>query len=249
MSATEVAPGVRRICSGDVVNLYLVEDGGRVAAIDAGLPPAWDAVKETLGDMGRTVDDLEAILLTHAHIDHTGFAERARREADVTVYAPEGERELLDHQLKPAKSERTPLPYLKHASTRKLIFEVARSGAWQSRPIRDYVTFTGGDELADVPGRPRVVATPGHTFGHASLHFADRDVLFTGDSLVTRCPYTNRRGPRIVARAATADVERARSSLDAIAATRATTLLPGHGEPWTGGAEEAARLAREAEVP
>jgi hypothetical protein len=35
-------------------------------------------------------------------------------------------------------------------------------------------------------------------------------------------------------------------SLDAIAATGAGTVLPGHGEPWTGGAEEAARLAKEA---
>jgi glyoxylase-like metal-dependent hydrolase (beta-lactamase superfamily II) len=72
------------------------------------------------------------------------------------------------------------------------------------------------------------------------------DVLFTGDALVTRDPYTGSTGPRLTALAATTDVAQARASLDRIAATGANTLLPGHGEPWTGGAEEAARLAREA---
>jgi glyoxylase-like metal-dependent hydrolase (beta-lactamase superfamily II) len=49
-----------------------------------------------------------------------------------------------------------------------------------------------------------------------------------------------------MALAATADAAQALASLDRIAATGAGTLLPGHGEPWTGGADEAARLAREA---
>jgi glyoxylase-like metal-dependent hydrolase (beta-lactamase superfamily II) len=35
-----------------------------------------------------------------------------------------------------------------------------------------------------------VIECPGHTFGHCALHLADRDVLFTGDALVTRDPYT-----------------------------------------------------------
>ena len=32
------------------------------------------------------------------------------------------------------------------------------------------------------PGRPRVVFTPGHTYGHCALHLPDRDVLLTGDA-------------------------------------------------------------------
>jgi glyoxylase-like metal-dependent hydrolase (beta-lactamase superfamily II) len=56
------------------------------------------------------------------------------------------------------------------------------------------------------------------------------------------------RGPRIVARAATADSERALASLDALAETGAKTVLTGHGEPWNAGAEAAAKHARRAGV-
>ncbi|MEA2468690.1 MAG: hypothetical protein QOJ57_2816, partial [Thermoleophilaceae bacterium] len=68
----------------------------------------------------------------------------------------------------------------------------------------------------------------------------------TGDSLVTRNPYTGDTGPRLVSLAATENADQALASLDRIAATGAGTLLPGHGDPWTGGAAEAASLARAA---
>ena len=110
-----------------------------------------------------------------------------------------------------------------------------------------YVNCTAGsaDEL-DVPGRPRVVFTPGHTHGHCSLHFPDRGTVIAGDAVVLLNPYTGRRGPQIVAGAATADSKRALASLDALAATGAETVLTGHGEPWIGGVEEAVQRARAA---
>lgn len=100
--------------------------------------------------------------------------------------------------------------------------------------------------MLDVPGRPRAVATPGHTFGHMALHVADRELLFAGDALVTKDPYSERRGPRLVARAATADSGQALRSLAAIEATGARILAPGHGDVWDRGAAEAVAHARRA---
>lgn len=77
-----------------------------------------------------------------------------------------------------------------------------------------------------------------------ALHLPDRDVVFVGDAIVTVDPYTELEGPRLVARAATADVERNLASLDAIAATGAGTVLVGHGPPFTGGAAAAVAEAR-----
>jgi glyoxylase-like metal-dependent hydrolase (beta-lactamase superfamily II) len=87
-----------------------------------------------------------------------------------------------------------------------------------------------------VPGRPTVVHTPGHTDGHCILHFADRDAVLSGDALVTLDPYTGKAGPQIVVSAATKDTKQALASLEAVAATGATTVLSGHGEPWRQGA-------------
>ena len=63
---------------------------------------------------------------------------------------------------------------------------------------------------------------------------------------MTLDPYTALRGPRLVAKAATADSERNLRSLDALAETGATKVLVGHGEPWTDGADSAVARAREA---
>ena len=70
--------------------------------------------------------------------------------------------------------------------------------------------------------------------------------MIAGDAIVTLNPYTARRGPQIVAGAATVDSRRALASLDALADTEARTVLVGHGEPWTGGAEQAVLAARAA---
>lgn len=73
----QVAEGIHRLTQG-VVNFYLVADGGKLTLIDAGAPGDWDVFARAVGSLGLTLDDLDTILLTHAHSDHTGFAERAR---------------------------------------------------------------------------------------------------------------------------------------------------------------------------
>jgi glyoxylase-like metal-dependent hydrolase (beta-lactamase superfamily II) len=102
------------------------------------------------------------------------------------------------------------------------------------------------DGTLPVPGSPQVVFTPGHTLGHCALHLPDRDAVIAGDAIVMLDPYTAKPGPRLVARAATADVDRNLRSRDALAATGATTVLTGHGEPWTQGVERAVAEARRA---
>ena len=230
-----VAEGVTRYVDQGAVNWYVVETDDGPVAIDAGFPTAWKDIQPRVGE-------LRAILITHGHVDHLGFAEMARREAGVAVYVPQGDAQLARHPLRYAKSERVPLVYLRHGATRRLYWRATKAGAIVGKTLRDFKTYGDGDEL---PGGLKAVFTPGHTDGHMALHLRDRDVLFTGDALVTHDPYTDRTGPRLVARAATRDSQRNLRSLDAIAATGAGTLVSGHGDPWTGGAEEAARLARE----
>ncbi|MCU1541118.1 MAG: hypothetical protein JWM01_2065, partial [Arthrobacter sp.] len=91
---------------------------------------------------------------------------------------------------------------------------------------------------------PEVVFSPGHTSGHCALFLRGRGVLFSGDALVTLDPYTGRTGPRIVAGAATADSGQNLESLTSLERTGAGLVLPGHGDPWTRGIEEAVAIAR-----
>ena len=232
-----MAEGVVRFVDQGVVNWYLVETDEGPVAVDAGFPTAWEQIADRVGD-------LRAILITHAHIDHMGFAPKAQEEAGTEVFVPQGDAELARHTLKAAKSERNPLGYvLRHGPTRRLYWKALKAGAIRAKTLHDFTSYADGETL---PGGFRAVACPGHTFGHTALHLPDRDVLFAGDAIVMVDPYTDRPGPRLVARAATADAAQAADSLDALEQVHARVVLTGHGDPWTGGAAEAARRAREA---
>jgi len=240
----DVADGVHRIGE-HFVNWYLVEEGGRLTVVDAGLPASWRSLLEALDGIGRSTGDVEALVLTHAHFDHIGFAERARAELGIPVWVHENDAPLTRRPWL-YMSERSPLRYVDRR-TLPVVASFVRAGAPRVGPIRGVRRF-GDEGTLDVPGSPRVLFTPGHTLGHVALHLPDRDVVISGDALVTHDPYTDTRGPRIVARGATADSERALASLERLAETGVGTLLPGHGEPWTGGAERAVREARRAGV-
>lgn len=242
MFTPEVADGVHRITHANV-NCYLVEDDDGVTLVDAGLPSMWPMLLAALEERGRRPDEVRALVLTHAHFDHVGFARRAQREWDLPVHGHPADARLAAHPYR-YRSERNRFLYpFSHPRSLPLLGRMAAAGALAVRGVHGLRTLETGIPLA-VPGRPVAVHTPGHTDGHCVLDLPERDAVLSGDALVTLDPYTGRRGPQIVAAAATQDTAVALSSLDAVADTGARTVLPGHGERWTQGAEAAARHAR-----
>jgi glyoxylase-like metal-dependent hydrolase (beta-lactamase superfamily II) len=79
-----------------------------------------------------------------------------------------------------------------------------------------------------------VVGLPGHTRGSVGFAVPGRDACFSGDALVTLDLLTGHRGARLLGRAFMEDSRQALSSLHRLAALKADTLLPGHGDPWHG---------------
>jgi glyoxylase-like metal-dependent hydrolase (beta-lactamase superfamily II) len=237
------ADGIHRV-EHALVNFYLVEDGGRVTVVDAGHPSSWGPLHDALKQIGRRPGDIEALVLTHGHFDHVGFAKRAHEELGVPVLAPRGEERLVRHPWD-YDHERSRLAHaLTHPQFVPAFLRMGAAGDLWVKGV-DPTPYAHGGEL-DVPGRPQVVATPGHTHAHCALHFPDRGALIAGDAIVTFNPYTGGKGPQIVSRAATADSAQALDSLAALEASGAQTVLTGHGPTWTEGAAAAVALAREA---
>lgn len=242
MLTRDVAKGIHRI-EDAYTNWYLVEDGERLTVVDCGVPSSWSSLATALTALGRRTTDIEAVVLTHGHFDHLGFAERARAELAVPVWLHTNDFPLAKnpHQYSHPTSR---LKYLTKPGALPIMTSLVATRAFWPKPVKEVRRF--GEEMATlpVPGEPRVVFTPGHTLGHCAFHFPDRDVVLAGDAIVMLDPYTGVPGPQIVSGGATADPERNLATLDAIAETGATMLLTGHGEPWAQGAAEAVRVAR-----
>jgi glyoxylase-like metal-dependent hydrolase (beta-lactamase superfamily II) len=242
MFTQNVAEGIHRI-EHAFTNCYLVEDGGGLLLVDAGLPGTRREFVNALGVLGRSVDDVRAVVLTHGHFDHLGFAEQLRVQRGVPVYGHPDDAYIASHPYR-YQRERTPLLYpVRYPKAVPVLARMAAAGALKVRGVKFLEPLTP-ESAAALPGHPVLVPSPGHTKGHCALSFPERGALISGDALVTLDPYTGRTGPQIVARAATADTPAALASLDALEATGAGTVLPGHGQVWTAGIAQAAREAR-----
>ena len=242
LSVTQVAPGVHRLSS-NYTNWYVLEEGGRLTVLDAGLPGDWDDFSAALSKLGRTPADIDAVLITHHHADHAGNAERMRSSGARVLSHPadapylRGEKHL---------SNRGIVRYLWRPWYTRYMLGYLRKGVLRVPPVAQLDRLADG-EVVDVPGSPRVVHAPGHTAGSCALFLEERSLLFSGDTLVTlditRGP-RGRPGPQIVRGPHTADADLALESLDVLRSTKAQTVLPGHGEPWADGIERAVEIAR-----
>lgn len=225
---TEVDADLFRICVADT-NCYLWRTPDGLTLFDAGLPSARRPLEDLLGHLGARLSDIDALVLTHGHFDHVGVARRIRTEGASVLVHPQDQR-LARHpyRYRPASPR---VPYvLGHPRGIPVIAGMALHGALAVKGVEASPRVEHGRPV-DAPGSPLALWTPGHTDGHCAYLLDDRGVLISGDALVTLDPYTGRAGAQIVAVAATADSGAAMKSLETLAQTDASLVLPGHGEP------------------
>ena len=137
-------------------NTYLVVDEttNRAVLIDPGAEP--DEIISMVRDSGA---ELDAIWLTHAHLDHIGAVAAVRREWSVPVHLhPED------------------LPLYERATN-----QAAMYGLPFEQPENPDVELADGDVLAVGSLRFDVLHTPGHSPGH--VVFKHDDMVFGGDLL------------------------------------------------------------------
>jgi glyoxylase-like metal-dependent hydrolase (beta-lactamase superfamily II) len=239
LRVTQIAPGVHRLAS-RYENWYLLEAGGRLTVLDAGLPRQWNEFSSALSRLGYTLGDIDAVLITHHHPDHAGVAERLRSSGARVLSHPADAPYLRgERRLKLGGVVR----YLWHPWYLRYSVYLLANGATRTPSVAQLDDLTDG-EILDVPGSPRVLHAPGHTAGSCALLLEDRSLLFSGDALVTLDMTRGRTGPRVIRGPQTEDADLAIESLDVLGATNAETVLPGHGEPWLDGVKSAVEIAQ-----
>lgn len=224
------------------VNFYAVTEGRAVTLIDCGFFGHLRYLEAWLAATGRRAADVEAVVVTHGHADHLGFA-AVFAARGVPVYVPDGD-------LAQARTTgvRRPPPRLLgriwRPSCLGLFAEAVADSVFSQPAVEGAVGYADGATL-DVPGALRAVHVPGHSAGHCCLLLPGVDAVFTGDALMTRDPMGTATGPLVFAEHPRAN-GRALASLGRLAGLEHASMLPAHGEPWAfpGALGRAVREAR-----
>ena len=199
------------------VNLYVL-DLGKIVLVDTGTRKAEDNIRQGLRELGKEVEDIAVLLLTHHHVDHVGTAVVWKREARAEV-----DLHRIDAPVA-AKRERRRT----HGVEARMKVVAAFMGLFtpfmRGPPLETDRLLDGG-EVLDTLGWPvEVIHAPGHTLGSCAFYAREAGILFAGDAV------NGRRGtpePPIVME----DVAASRDSFRKLTALNAPLLLPGHGSP------------------
>lgn len=228
----EVAGGVWLVTGTDT-NWVIVTEGPDVTLVDVGYPRDLPGVLASLAAIGRTPADVAAIVLTHAHPDHIGSAERLRRDEGVPVHALDAEAPHCRGEVVEQVSE---LDILRSAWRPRVLLwalRAFRAGGRHVERLAVVTTFTAEAALA-VPGSPVPVPTPGHTSGHCAFHLHGRGVLLAGDAFMTAHATARAVGPQLLPRMFNHDETAALASLESLRALSADVVVTGHGPAFLG---------------
>jgi glyoxylase-like metal-dependent hydrolase (beta-lactamase superfamily II) len=187
----KLAPGLHRI-GNDLVAAYLVVADDGVTLVDTGVPGQFRELVAELASVGRSLDDVRGVVLTHGDTDHIGFAERLRRDHGVPIFVHEADAVRARGEVRKANAGMGPV---RIGPLVRFLWYAGRRGGLRTLWVREVTTMRGG-EVLDLPGAPRIVHLPGHTPGSVAVHVPAVDAVFVGDALTTGSVLTGRTGPQ-----------------------------------------------------
>ena len=199
------------------VNLYVL-DLGKIVLVDTGTKSAEPLIRSSLREIGKDVEDIAILLLTHHHLDHVGTAGLWKREARAQV-----DLHRIDAPVAAHEARRRAHGVGARAKTLSLFMGMF-TRLMSAEPVTTDRVLEGGETL-DIFGWPvEVIHAPGHTLGSCAFYARSAGVLFAGDAVNGR---QGRAEPPIFVEDAEAAVDSFRKLTD----LSADILLPGHGSP------------------
>jgi glyoxylase-like metal-dependent hydrolase (beta-lactamase superfamily II) len=227
------------------VNCYLIEDDP-LTLVDCGpnSGTALTVLEAALAAHGRRVEDLERIVLTHQHIDHTGLAQILADRSGAEVCCLDALAPWLADYGAHTAADDAYSAQLMHLhgipDDLGLVLQqvVANFRAWGAA-VQVGHPLAPGSELAFAGRTWRVLHRPGHSPSDTVFHDEARGILMAGDHLIAHIssnPLVARPLDRADDGTPASRPQALVTYLESMAQTAALDLslvLPGHGDPIT----------------
>jgi glyoxylase-like metal-dependent hydrolase (beta-lactamase superfamily II) len=151
----------------------LLEGRNGLALVDPGPAACLDALRAALAAHGRALEQVETILVTHIHLDHSGgVGVIVRSNPRVQVYV---HRRGAPHVVDPSKL----------VSSANRLYGDAMERLWGDVvpvPAQNVHPLDGGEVLRPAGLELRVADTPGHASHHVSYLDTSSGTAFVGDT-------------------------------------------------------------------
>lgn len=199
----------------------LIWDGNITILVDTGLPGQFQAICDEFEKIGKTIEDLDLIILTHHDIDHIGNLSTVKNKlgSKVTVLSHQSEKPYIEFE------KRSPKITPEREAQIKDLVPMLKSKVDITVLDDDFLPYCGGI---------RVIHTPGHTPGHICLYLDQYQVLITGDALNIVDAKLVGPSPQY-----TPDMGQAQDSLKKLLAFNIQTIISYHGGVYSGDANQA----------
>jgi glyoxylase-like metal-dependent hydrolase (beta-lactamase superfamily II) len=153
------------------VGVFLLPLAEGFCLIETGPGSTLPTIKQGISEAGFKLQDLQAILLTHIHLDHAGAAGALAAETGAAVYVhSSGYKHLADPSRLMASAERI------YGTEMERLW-----GTMSATPEVQLRVLQGGERLELGSRSVQVLYTPGHASHHVA-YLLDEGSLFTGDA-------------------------------------------------------------------
>lgn len=236
-SSNEIAPGIFDLTppkngylKGGYVHAFLLVVNDELLLIDTLYDSDAQVILDQIQRLGKAVQDLKHIFLTHGHRAHLGGLAKLKQLSGATIYAHAWEADIIAGD---RKQQGVSLRPMKGLQVLPILWAGSLLGSFaQHKPSPVDILIDEGAQI----GPLRVLHTPGHTPGHVAFYYPEQRALFTGDAFVT-WPLICPGWPNTMLNAKqTWETLRRMSELDV------NVIGGGHGEPIR---ENGARVLRE----
>jgi glyoxylase-like metal-dependent hydrolase (beta-lactamase superfamily II) len=222
------------------VNVYLIDDDP-LTLVDAGPNSAtsFDELTSGLAALGRSLEDIELVVLTHQHIDHLGLVSLVAQRSGADVAAIDVAVPFVENYSHEAQKddEFARSVMLRHGIPEDVVSALSSvSQAFRAWGARAEVTrvLRDGEEMRFRDRTLHVHHRPGHSPTDTVFHDRERRVLIAADHLLGHISSNP-----LITRPTDGSSERPQAlvtylrSLEATRAMDVELVLPGHGEPIT----------------